>query len=72
MASCGDGFTWIDVEDCDDATDVETDACSTQCTSSFCGDAVAVVPDRLPVDRDPRTARAEPRLLFAYPANRPS
>ncbi|MCA9639003.1 MAG: DUF4215 domain-containing protein, partial [Myxococcales bacterium] len=39
-ASCGDGFTQDGVEECDDANDVETDACLNDCKAASCGDSI--------------------------------
>jgi cysteine-rich repeat protein len=39
-ATCGDGFVWTGVEECDDGNDVNDDGCSNTCHEPACGDAI--------------------------------
>jgi cysteine-rich repeat protein len=39
-ASCGDGYIWDGVEECDDGNDVDGDECINVCTVATCGDGV--------------------------------
>ncbi|MEZ4448382.1 MAG: DUF4215 domain-containing protein [Nannocystaceae bacterium] len=38
LSACGDGVTNPHFEECDDANDVETDACTSACKAAVCGD----------------------------------
>ena len=42
-ARCGDGVVHTGTEDCDDANDVNTDACRNDCGAARCGDGVVRV-----------------------------
>jgi hypothetical protein len=38
LASCGDDYLYEGIEECDDANDDDTDACTSACTDAVCGD----------------------------------
>ena len=40
IPGCGDGLVEPSLEECDDANDVDTDACTNACTKAVCGDGI--------------------------------
>ena len=40
LASCGDGYAYVGVEECDDGNDVDDDGCDAECIAASCDDGV--------------------------------